>query len=127
MNCKQAPVKKISIIAKFTDVRKAMKPYSTFLLLILCLFLCQCQWLDLHNQPKQQGNILPTSKISQLKIGMSKQQVESLLGTSLIPVVFSPNRIDYAYTFQKGSGSIRKKHLVLHFQQGRLTQIDTDS
>lgn len=95
------------------------------LLIILSLpLLCQCQSIFNANKVTQQGNYLSSAKVNQLKIGMTKQQVETLLGTSLIADTFDNERMDYAFTYQKGNNPRKVKHLSLSFSHNQLSQID---
>lgn len=71
----------------------------------------------------QQGTMLPESKIERLQVGMSKEEVTKIMGTSLLTTPFSDSHWDYAYTKRIGDKSIDKKHLVLNFEGDKLTQI----
>lgn len=95
-------------------------------ILLLCtipLSLTHCLAEDLAGRVKQQGNLLPYSKVRQLKIGMSKQSVRTLMGDSLIHDPVNENRLDYAYTHQVGARPTTKKYLALTFQHNRLIRI----
>lgn len=71
----------------------------------------------------QQGNIIDKKMMSQLHIGMSKSQVEALLGTPVLVDAFDPNAWLYAYTKQINGGKIEKKRLILKFKNDRLVLI----
>ena len=51
----------------------------------------------------QQGNVLTQEMVSQLKPGLTKDQVRFILGTPVLIDVFHPNRWDYVYRLQKGN------------------------
>ena len=90
--------------------------------IIGCAFLlsgCSVYKIDI-----QQGNTLEAEKVAQLKTGMNKQQVQYLLGTAMLKDPFHANRWDYVYTFTPGGGEMKKHHLTLHFENGRLVTID---
>ena len=72
----------------------------------------------------QQGNLLPEKKLARLHVGMSKNEVAILMGTSLISPMFNNQRWDYAYTWRKGSGRMEKRTVVLYFKGDRLARID---
>lgn len=73
----------------------------------------------------EQGNILEESKVKQLKLGMTKEQVQDLLGTCQLPPLFNANRWDYYYSFVSGTSTARsEKHVVLIFKNNRLIEID---
>ena len=52
----------------------------------------------------QQGNDITQDMVSQLKPGMTKNQVAYVMGTPLIIDTFHPNRCDYIYSFHPGNG-----------------------
>lgn len=98
---------------------------KSMLLMVCCLILSHCASIDFSQRIKQQGNLLPERSITRLHVGMSKQEVAVVLGTSLISPVFRTNRWDYAYTKQKGNGPMERRKAVLYFHHGRLSRIDT--
>lgn len=108
----------------FLDEAKNMMRKS-IVLMVCCLLLSHCASIDFSRRIKQQGNLLPAHKIARLHIGMSKQEVAVIMGTSLISPVFRKNRWDYVYTKQRGNGPIEKRKAVLYFDNGRLSRINT--
>ena len=71
----------------------------------------------------QQGNILSSETVSQLKMGMSKAEVATLLGTPLLQDNFKSNRWDYVYFTKKGRATSFKKNITLFFQNEQLINI----
>jgi outer membrane protein assembly factor BamE len=74
----------------------------------------------------QQGNLLPQQRIERLQVGMTKEQVAKIMGTSLLMTPFSDSHWDYAYTKRIGGKAIAHKHLVLDFEGDVLTHISSD-
>lgn len=73
----------------------------------------------------QQGNVIEQKELSQLKKGMTKQQVKFLLGAPIIRDPFHRDRWDYVYTLRKGdSAYIEKRRLTLVFDGETLKQIE---
>ena len=64
-----------------------------------------------------QGNNITHSMFTQLKAGMSKIQVASIMGTPLLIGTFHPNRWDYIYSFQPGKGTYEQRRFTLLFNQ----------
>jgi outer membrane protein assembly factor BamE len=96
-----------------------------FLLSILCTFsLTQCSSFDFARRVAQQGNLIPKAKVDRLKIGMSKNDVAILMGTSLLSPTFNENRWDYAYTWRRGHGDIIMVTVSLYFSNGVLKHIE---
>ena len=106
-------------------VGKMMQFPRFFLAILLILSLTHCASYDFSRRIVQQGNLLPQSKIARLHVGMSKESVVALMGTSLLSPTFTNDRWDYAYTWRKGTGRMVKKHLSLYFSNGILTRIES--
>ena len=92
--------------------------------LALVLSLTHCSSYDFSRRIVQQGNLLSQSKISHLKLGMSKDDVAILMGSSLQNPPFTHNRWDYAFTWRRGSGANKIRHLVLYFKNEHLVRIE---
>jgi outer membrane protein assembly factor BamE len=111
-------------MAKFFTVGKKMRIIIILMTILLTGTLTQCVSYDFSRRIVQQGNLIPSSKIERLKVGMSKEDVAILMGTSLLSPMFNTERWDYAYTWRKGSGSMEIRNIVLHFANGRLARIE---
>ena len=90
----------------------------------LILSLTHCASYDFSRRIVQQGNLLPSAKINELSIGMSKERVANLMGTSLLSPIFDNERWDYAYTWRKGNQPTQVKYLTLYFKNNTLTRIE---
>lgn len=90
----------------------------------LVLTLASCVSYDLSRKVVQQGNLLPQSKIERLHVGMSKEDVAILMGTSLLSPLFTNDRWDYAYTLRKGSAPLKVRSLSLYFANNHLVRIE---
>lgn len=96
-----------------------------FLLGILFTFtLTQCTSFDFARRVAQQGNLIPKAKADRLKVGMSKNDVAILMGTSLLSPTFNNDRWDYAYTWRRGHGNIMIITVSLYFSNGILKRIE---
>lgn len=83
-----------------------------------------CTSYDYSREKVQQGNLISKTQLERLKIGMSKEDVAILMGTSLISPIFQNNRWDYAYTWQK-RGTIKCiKSVSAFFTGNTLARID---
>ncbi|MCX7116277.1 MAG: outer membrane protein assembly factor BamE [Gammaproteobacteria bacterium] len=101
-----------------------MKIKRFILPILTALSLTHCLSHDFSNRITQQGNLIPASKMARIKVGMSKQDVIQLMGSSLVHHVFDENHLDYAYTWRQGSGNMKQRYLCLTFQHDRLSHID---
>lgn len=89
--------------------------------LALILSLSGCMFI--HKQDIQQGNIISADKVNQLHAGMSEPQVREIMGTSVLSNIFTPDRIDYVYTYQPGHGYMTVTRVALIFEHGKLKEI----
>lgn len=75
----------------------------------------------------QQGNLLDDDDISQVDLGMTRSQVQFLLGTPMIADSFHRDRWDYAYYFRRGrSGESIRRWFVVYFENDRVSRIERD-
>jgi outer membrane protein assembly factor BamE len=90
--------------------------------ILALLLLSSC--IKTYKHDVQQGNILDPDRLARLEIGMSKNDVQTLLGTSLLQDSFHPDRWDYFYSLRKaGKKDSEKRLLTLYFKDGKLEQI----
>jgi outer membrane protein assembly factor BamE len=69
----------------------------------------------------QQGNLVTQESVTQLQRGMTKQQVQALLGTPLMTDSFNSNRWDYV--FYQSNKENKSKGITLLFQENQLVNI----
>lgn len=74
----------------------------------------------------QQGNSLEQPDISRLEPGMSKNQVQFIMGTPLLVDVFHQNRWDYYYGMRRGNGEVEQSHIALYFEDDKLIRTEGD-
>lgn len=72
----------------------------------------------------QQGNYITQDMVSQLKPGMSKEQVRYLLGTPLLTDIFHAERWDYVYWFDRRGQPREQRRIAVFFQDGKLARLD---
>ncbi|PIE40686.1 MAG: hypothetical protein CSA49_07240 [Gammaproteobacteria bacterium] len=95
---------------------------------ICAIFLAGCSTLRFPGVFRidiAQGNIITTEMIEKLQVGMTKRQVEYVLGSAMIKDPFSPNRWDYIYNYETGRGTFVDNQLTLYFEGDQLQRIDT--
>ena len=93
-------------------------------LICLALLLSSCSWFTPHKLEIRQGNLLTQEMIARVKVGMSQQQVKTLLGTPLVNDPLHTNRWDYIYRFAQEGKLIEEKRLSLYFDGDSLLRID---
>jgi outer membrane protein assembly factor BamE len=72
-----------------------------------------------------QGNRIDATLLQQLEIGMSRSQVEFLLGTPAVIDLYQPDKWHYIYYLKTGDdGEIENKRMTLTFTNELLSEID---
>jgi outer membrane protein assembly factor BamE len=74
----------------------------------------------------QQGNFVSQEMVSQLKAGMSKEQVRLTLGTPLLADAFHADRWDYVYWRERPGQKREQRKLTVYFEDGKLNRLDGD-
>lgn len=74
----------------------------------------------------RQGNYVTQDMVSQLKPGLSQQQVRFILGTPLLVDSFHKDRWDYLYRLQPGHGDLQARRLTVFFDDGKLVRVAGD-
>lgn len=77
-----------------------------------------------YKQDVQQGNVLDEDNVAQLELGMTKRQVQVLLGSPSVQSPFHANRWDYVNTFSRRGGDPIKRVLTLRFEDERLASVE---
>ncbi|HEV8094911.1 MAG TPA: outer membrane protein assembly factor BamE [Burkholderiales bacterium] len=74
----------------------------------------------------QQGNYLSQEMVSQLKVGMTKEQVRYVLGTPLVADIFHADRWDYVYYRDPRRGAREGRKIAVFFENGKLARVQGD-
>lgn len=72
----------------------------------------------------RQGNYLTPEMRKKIKVGMSRQQVSSILGSPLVSDVFHANRWDYIYRFEEKTRLVERQRLTVYFDGDFVSRID---
>ena len=93
--------------------------------LLLALCVAVSGGCGIYRINVQQGNYLDDKRIRELKVGMTKRQVEFLLGTPAIRDSFHQNRWDYVFYFRNGkTDRVNKRNLVVIFDGDRVAELE---
>lgn len=74
----------------------------------------------------RQGNYVDQSMVSQLRKGMTRDQVRFVLGTPLVVDPFRTDRWDYVYLFKPGRGAAERRIISVFFEGDRLDRVEGD-
>jgi len=76
----------------------------------------------------QQGNLLEESVIDQVAVGMTRSQVQFLLGSPMIADSFHENRWDYTYYFKQGrSQETERRWFIVYFEADRVVNLNKNA
>lgn len=93
-----------------------MQRLAIVALSILLCILTACH----HHMDVQQGNIISSGAVQQLKTGMTREQVENILGSPVLTQSFT-DRLTYIYTWKTDSQPFQEQSVTIYFDNGRLT------
>ncbi len=95
-------------------------------LLIITILLSAC--LRPYTPAVQQGNVITPEMVSQVKVGMTQDEVQYLLGAPVLQPTFDNSRWDYIYTYKaKSSPVVEEKSVSVYFNsEGKVTRIQND-
>lgn len=96
------------------------------LALIAALSLTGCSsWVYKYDIP--QGNFLDKGDIDKLRKGMTKEQVEYVLGRALLRSPFSSDRWRYVHTVKSGiTDETSRREVIVNFVDNKLESVEGD-
>ena len=99
-----------------------------FILLVLLCTSCGTALPSIkpYKLDVQQGNVVTSKMLLQLRPGMTKSQVRFIMGTPLIQDSFHGNRWDYVYQLREGGKLIEQRRVILDFQSDLLKTVRGD-
>jgi outer membrane protein assembly factor BamE len=74
----------------------------------------------------RQGNYVDQEMLSQLRRGMSRDQVRYVLGSPLVVDMFRKDRWDYVYRLRSGRGEAQQRVISLYFDGDVLDRVEGD-
>lgn len=83
--------------------------------------------ISLYHADVQQGNVVTTEMLENLKLGMTTRQVRFLLGTPLIHDPFRPDRWEYPYTLEQNGTLKERHHLTVIFRDNVVVGVSGDA
>lgn len=99
------------------------------LLPVLCLVLAGCSNLEfpwVYRINVDQGNIITQEMVNKLKPGMTRSQVQFVMGSALLVDTFHDDRWDYLYTLLDGDGKRTEQRLTVFFEGDKLSALNGD-
>lgn len=100
-----------------------MQNILIYLIASVVMFINGC---TIHIPDVQQGNVLEPDALAHLHTGLSKKQVQFLMGTPIIRDAFHPERWDYVYLFASQDSKTIRQRVTLFFDHDAVSRIETD-
>jgi outer membrane protein assembly factor BamE len=98
-----------------------------FSILVAVPLVAACSAFSVYRMEIQQGNYISQEAVSQLKLGMTKDQVRFVLGTPLVADIFHENRWDYVYRRQRqNSSQVEERRISVFFDGDSLVRLEGD-
>ncbi len=101
-----------------------------YFLILLFSFLTACgssvPVLKPYKMDIQQGNVVTSKMLLQLKPGMTKSQVRFIMGTPLVVDSFHKDRWDYFYQLRQGGKVVEQRRVILDFEKDLLARVRGD-
>jgi outer membrane protein assembly factor BamE len=98
--------------------------------ILFSLLSSGCSWIKfpgVHKVDVQQGNIVDQEMIDKLRPGMTKSQVQFVLGTALVKDTFNQKRWDYFYSRVDSRGIKTEERVTIYFDsEGNLERMTGD-
>lgn len=84
-----------------------------------CAALSGC---SIYKLSMRQGNVITQKEMSSLHKGMTRSQVEGVLGTPLIRDPFQNERWDYVFYYRKPGGNPIERTVSVYFKDGKVSR-----
>jgi outer membrane protein assembly factor BamE len=112
-------------------MNSAFYRFPAVLLALAAALLPACKSVDVTRLPGvtpyrmviQQGNFISQEMVSQLKPGMTKEQVRFVLGTPLVTDIFHADRWDYVFFRELPDGKKEQRNLSVVFEKDKLARV----
>jgi len=105
------------------EITLRMQTILIYLIASVVMFINGC---TIHIPDVQQGNVLEPAVLAQLHPGLSKKQVQFLMGTPIIRDPFHSGRWDYVYLFSAQDSKAVRQRVTIFFDQDKVSRIETD-
>lgn len=103
---------------------------TKFILVLVSFMLASCgvtSWLKSFAPYKmdiRQGNLVTPEMRERLRVGMSRQQVSSVLGSPLLADVYHADRWDYIYRYEEKGELVEQHRLTVYFKDNFVSRIE---
>ncbi len=102
---------------------------TKLILIAASILLASCSWLSSFSPYKmeiRQGNLITPEMRERIRVGMSRQQISTALGSPLVSDVYHANRWDYIYRLEEKGELVEKQRLTVYFKGDFVARIEDD-
>ena len=92
-------------------------------IILLFLSINACTFPGVHKVAVEQGNRFIPNRIERLEIGMTRDQVQFLLGSPITVNTFDPNRWIYLERIDLNGQIRQNKYLIVNFKDDQVSDI----
>jgi len=82
--------------------------------------------VDPYRIDVRQGNYVDQEMVSQLRRGMTRDQVRFVMGSPLVVDMFREDRWEYVYRFRPGRGDVQQRVISVLFVDDLLDRVEGD-
>lgn len=94
------------------------------IIIMMCSAALALSACSVHKLDIQQGNVITPDMRAQIKPGMSKRQINFVLGSPMLIDPFHRDRWDYVYSLSKGHKAPEVQRITLFFDGDTLARIE---
>ncbi|MGQ7246494.1 outer membrane protein assembly factor BamE [Halomonas sp. V046] len=110
-----------------SEEQAQMQKLTGIVTLSLALALTSgCTYFSVYKRDLAQGNLVTNEMVNQLRPGMSRQEVVSVMGSPLLEAPFDESQWDYVYRLDEAYGDVMQRRLTLTFAGNQLTNIERE-
>ncbi len=91
---------------------------------MLLLSGCSRGLFSVYQLDIQQGNALEPEDVARIKPGLTRKEVQAILGYPVIDPLFNPQRWDYVYYRKRPDTPVETRHLSVWFDGDVVERID---
>ena len=95
--------------------------------LVAGFLLVGCSFPGVHKNPVKQGNQLIAERVERLEAGMTRDQVQFLLGSPITVNPFNPNRWIYLERIDFDGEVQQNTYLIVNFKNDLVSEIQRES
>nr|WP_298413883.1 outer membrane protein assembly factor BamE [uncultured Halomonas sp.] len=84
-----------------------------------------CSYFSVYKRDLPQGNLFTQDMVTQLKPGMSREQVVYVMGMPLLRTPFDENQWEYVSRLDEAYAGVKQRRVTLTFANNQLVDIKT--